>query len=255
MIDRFTRKSRQGRGSIPKQMRREIYERDSYTCQFCNKVFSPEHLTIDHLIPLARGGLDEPTNWVTACRSCNQQKADKPLEEFAASLEIDIESLPVHGDSVIDNHDLPIQLRMIRKRIFDRTRKGLMRIRGTSAQKKLEKAYRRELWQTSLGQMLEKEFPTLPGHVRAMIPEIETIAKDAKEFLLLVELAKSAQTRNLIGTVLTADSPIVDRVRSLAERGKNPSLERRLRAALTRFEKAVARLDKGDRESNRLRSR
>src|SRR5690606_40273361 len=91
--------------------------------------------------------------------------------------------------------------------------------------------------------------------VRAMIPEIETIAKDAKEFLLLVELAKSAQTRNLIGTVLTADSPIVDRVRSLAERGKNPSLERRLRAALTRFEKAVARLDKGDRESNRLRSR
>jgi len=130
-----------------------------------------------------------------------------------------------------------------------------MRIRGTSAQKKLEKAYRRELWQTSLGQMLEKEFPTLPGHVRAMIPEIETIAKDAKEFLLLVELAKSAQTRNLIGTVLTADSPIVDRVRSLAERGKNPRLERRLRAALTRFEKAVARLDKGDRESNRLRSR
>lgn len=47
------------------------------------------------------------TNWVTACAPCNQRKANTPLSEFAKTLGIDSKELPVHGDPIIDNRELP----------------------------------------------------------------------------------------------------------------------------------------------------
>jgi hypothetical protein len=73
-----------------------------------------------------------------------------------------------------------------------------------------------------------------------MIPEIQTIAKDTSEFLLLVELAKSANTRNLIGTILVKDCKIVDRVRELIDRPSTDApLRKRLEQTLVRWEKEV----------------
>ena len=220
-------------------MRNDIYRRDNFTCQFCQDKFDQEDLTIDHLVPLAQGGLDEVTNYVTCCSPCNNRKSDLPLVKFAEEIDIDIKALPIHGDPVIDNGKLPIQIRLVRKRIFDRMRQGDLRIGGKSAQKKLEKEYRREFWKTEEGQRLIHEQPRLPGHVRIMIPEIMPIAKNIREYILLVELAKSADTRDLIGTVLFQGIPIEDRVHSLANRDKNPALEKRLKQAIQRFNKAI----------------
>ena len=239
MKKRFTGTSRTRRGSIPRSMRNEIYSRDGYRCQFCLGEPGTAELTIDHLIPLALGGLDEATNYVTCCRSCNSAKADRSLQEFATSINIEVEDLPVHGDPVIDNQDLPIEIRAIRKRIFDRIRSGKLRTRGRSGQKKIEKAYRREFWSTPLGQALEAEEPSLPGQVRVVIPEIKTVAKTEREYLLLVELAKSAKTRELIGTVLDATVDVESRVRSMANRERDTALAKRLNNALSRFERAV----------------
>ena len=239
MRDRFTRKSRTTRGSIPKHMRQEVYRRDEHVCVYCGAECRAEELTIDHMIPLALGGLDEMTNWVTCCQGCNHRKAAKPLQEFLESLTMPVDDLPVYGDPVIDNPAVPIQLRLLRRRIFDRIRRGQLAISGKGAQKKLEKAYRRELWQTADGKLLEAEFPNLPGQVRAAVPEIRSIAKSKREFLLLVELAKSARTRNLIGSVLTADVDVEARVRSLHERESNPAHRKRLEHALKRFERAA----------------
>lgn len=239
MRRRFTGKSRTTRGSIPKRMRTEIYLRDKFTCQFCQNSPDKDELTIDHLIPLALGGLDEVTNYVTCCLSCNRRKADRSLEEFAREVDIKIEDIPIHGDPVIDNHEMPIQIRLIRKRVFDRIRRGDIRVGGQSAQNKIEKEYRREFWSTEMGQKLENEEPLLPGHVRIMIPEIKTIAKTPREYALLVELAKSANTRELIGSVLSADTDIEARVRSLANRNKDLALEKRINHALRRFNKVV----------------
>lgn len=221
-------------------MRDSIYIRDGYKCQFCLRELDSAELTIDHLVPLALGGLDEVTNYVTCCRSCNSTKADRPLEEFALTVNVDVDDLPVHGDPVIDNENLPIEIRSIRKRIFDKIRRGELDARGRSAQRKIEKAYRREFWSTSIGQALETEEPTLPGHVRILIPEIRTVAKTAREYLLLVELAKSANTRELIGTVLDEDSDVEARVRSIVRTSKDIALVKRLNQALVRFERTVA---------------
>ena len=80
------------------------------------------------------------------------------LAEFAKSLDIPLDELPVHGDAVIDNEDLPIQIRELRRMIFDQYRKEELRLRGKQAQKKLEKAYRRSFWETAEGKALEKSF-------------------------------------------------------------------------------------------------
>ena len=177
MRDRFTHATRIGRGNIPKAVRQEIYKRDGFTCQFCGAQQPPKELTIDHLVPVSRGGHDEITNFLTACKPCDQRKADLSLEDFSAGLNIEVQELPVHGDPIIDNTNLPIQIRMLRKRIFDKYRKEELSLSGKQGQKKLEKAFRREFWLTEHGKKVEREFPSLPGHARVMIPEIKSIAK------------------------------------------------------------------------------
>lgn len=236
MHDRFTKKTRTERGRIRKRIRQDVCERDAQTCQFCGRLLGEGQFTIDHVIPLANGGTDEVTNYVTSCLECNQRKADLPLAEFAKTINIKIEELPVHGDPVIDNERLPIELRLLRKRIFDRIREGELRAGGTSAQKKVEKLYRRTFWQTPEGKALEAEFPQLPGPVRVMVPEIRAIAANAKDFLLLLELAKSANTRNLIGTLVTSDCDVEERVRSIQAKSGDPSLRKRVGWALERWQ-------------------
>lgn len=240
MYDRFTRSSRVGRGPIPKRMRREVFDRDDHTCVYCGRTLTDDECTIDHLVPLATGGLDEMVNYVTSCSSCNQAKAALPLEEFAAQLHLDVTKLPIHGDPVVNNPDIPLPIRLIRKRVHDRVRAGKMRATGKTAQKKIEKAYRRDLWQTSAGQALAAQAPELPGHARVMLPEIDTVAKTPDERVLLVELSKSANTRNLIGTVLTRECDVVARVESIAQSTTDLALQKRLKQALVRFRRARA---------------
>ncbi len=224
-----------------RKVKDEVLRRDDYTCQYCGRKLEAGDLTIDHLVPIARGGLDEILNYVACCEPCNQRKADSSLEEFAQTVDVRVEKLPVHGDPVIDNEALPVELRVLRKRVFDKVRAGELRISGKSAQKKLEKAYRHDFWQTTYGKALEEEFPNLPGHVRVMIPEIQAVASDESEYLLLVELAKSANTRNLIGTTLTRETDVEKVVCSMKEGSANPALQKRLKQAWMRADKEIRR--------------
>ncbi|MBA7697085.1 hypothetical protein ES703_105743 [subsurface metagenome] len=238
-VDRFTRRSRFGRHRIPPELKTEVFHRDDFTCQYCGSKFASSKLTIDHLVPVSRGGLDEIVNYITSCLPCNQRKTNLPLEEFAKSMSIPIEAIPVHGDPVIDNEKLPIQIRLLRKRIFDKIRTGEIQATGKRAQVKIEKHYRMALWQTNEGKALEAEFPSLPGHVRIMIPEIQTIAKNLREYLLLVELAKSANTRSMIGSVLTFDCDVESRVRSIGDRTNDMPLKKRIIYAIQRFDREI----------------
>jgi 5-methylcytosine-specific restriction endonuclease McrA len=59
-----------------KKLRLMILNRDSWSCQYCGEVERSE-MTIDHIIPIARGGTDEPENLIAACKRCNYSKQDK----------------------------------------------------------------------------------------------------------------------------------------------------------------------------------
>ena len=43
-------------------------------CYYCGEKFSGEDLTMDHKIPVSRGGLSEKSNLVAACKECNNKK-------------------------------------------------------------------------------------------------------------------------------------------------------------------------------------
>ena len=68
--------------NIPPEVRKYVFERDYYQCQSCGKTQLETQLTIDHIIPLARGGQNDISNLQTLCHPCNQQKKHYPDPRF-----------------------------------------------------------------------------------------------------------------------------------------------------------------------------
>jgi hypothetical protein len=56
-------------------LRFEILRRDSHTCRYCGRSAPEVKLTVDHVVPSALGGADDPGNLVTACVDCNGGKS------------------------------------------------------------------------------------------------------------------------------------------------------------------------------------
>lgn len=52
-------------------------------CHHCGKNFSPAELTMDHLIPVARGGFSKKGNVVPSCKECNTKKGHKTAVDLA----------------------------------------------------------------------------------------------------------------------------------------------------------------------------
>jgi 5-methylcytosine-specific restriction enzyme A len=52
-------------------------------CHFCQKKFPPKELTMDHIVPLARGGTSTKGNIVACCKACNRdKKLEIPVEKI-----------------------------------------------------------------------------------------------------------------------------------------------------------------------------
>lgn len=50
-------------------------------CHYCGEKVPPKELTLDHIVPIARGGRSTKGNCVPACKECNNRKKDLlPLE-------------------------------------------------------------------------------------------------------------------------------------------------------------------------------
>ncbi len=43
-------------------------------CHYCNRKVGPGELTMDHIVPLVRGGKSTKSNIVPACKECNNRK-------------------------------------------------------------------------------------------------------------------------------------------------------------------------------------
>ena len=63
-----------------------VKRRDDYTCQYCGKKEDRKKLTIDHVIPVSKGGESSFDNCVTACYKCNNKKNNHLLSETAMTL-------------------------------------------------------------------------------------------------------------------------------------------------------------------------
>jgi 5-methylcytosine-specific restriction endonuclease McrA len=67
----------------------EVYSRSDGWCAYCSKELDFDLLStvsgpnIDHRIPVSRGGDDSLENLALVCRTCNQRKGVRTVEEFA----------------------------------------------------------------------------------------------------------------------------------------------------------------------------
>ena len=82
--DKLTEKAfaKEQRALMTKKLRETIKARDNYTCCTCgNSTYVEPNLLleIDHIIPIAKGGLTEESNLQTLCWKCNRSKSDKIL--------------------------------------------------------------------------------------------------------------------------------------------------------------------------------
>ncbi len=77
------------RRNPPAWTRRGLLARDHYTCAYCGKQCSAREATVDHVLPVSRGGRSSWGNTVTACFRCNQRKADRTPHEAGMKLLIE----------------------------------------------------------------------------------------------------------------------------------------------------------------------
>jgi hypothetical protein len=69
-----------------RRLRLEIYERDGGKCTYCKaELVRDGFWHIDHVKPLAAGGVTEPTNLVLACASCNSSKGARTPAQWKAA--------------------------------------------------------------------------------------------------------------------------------------------------------------------------
>ena len=70
-------------------------------CHYCHRIVGAENLTLDHVVPVSRGGRSTRGNCVPCCKECNSaKKAYTPAEQILAKLfpegveEVDMSSEP-----------------------------------------------------------------------------------------------------------------------------------------------------------------
>jgi 5-methylcytosine-specific restriction endonuclease McrA len=72
MLKEMYRRRRQ-----PRFSKHNLYIRDLYTCQYCDTPYTKSNLTLDHVLPLSKGGKTSWENIVAACGPCNSRKGNK----------------------------------------------------------------------------------------------------------------------------------------------------------------------------------
>lgn len=61
-----------------------LFKRDGNICYLCNMPIHEDVATIDHVVPLSKGGRDDSTNYKLVHPLCNIQKGNMTLDQFKA---------------------------------------------------------------------------------------------------------------------------------------------------------------------------
>lgn len=63
-------------------IRLQIAARDGLVCHYCSATVKPSSFTVDHIVPVFKGGTDDLSNLVACCRRCNSKKGTKDYTDF-----------------------------------------------------------------------------------------------------------------------------------------------------------------------------
>ncbi len=73
-------------GYVPGSTRYEVLKRAGYRCELCGAHEGQAALHIDHIVPRARGGSDDLSNFQALCVTCNTNKRDRDDTDFRGVL-------------------------------------------------------------------------------------------------------------------------------------------------------------------------
>ena len=89
----IVRKSQMG---VSGAVQQRIWYRDGFQCMYCGKKITDVQLTIDHFQPLEKGGVNNVSNYLSACRSCNKRKGNTDPVEYCAKYGLDWNGLKLY---------------------------------------------------------------------------------------------------------------------------------------------------------------
>ena len=133
------------RKSTGKRTRFEIFKRDGFRCVYCGVTPVQSVLRVDHVVPIAEGGGDDPANLVTSCFDCNAGKSAVPLEERKFSPAIVTEAQREHAEQIREY--LAIQ-------------------KEVAAAKQEMVNHVADHWERTIGPLSQEMFDRLPGLLR-----------------------------------------------------------------------------------------
>jgi len=70
------------REPIDRVTREEVYHKFGGHCAYCGHQLKSKGWHVDHVIPVAAGGVDDIMNFFPACKHCNTLKNASSLEQF-----------------------------------------------------------------------------------------------------------------------------------------------------------------------------
>ena len=84
---------------IPPLNNETLFKRDGHVCLYCGGDFQGRDLSRDHVTPISLGGADTWNNVVTACKRCNNRKANHQPEQVGMQL-LAVPFTPTHAEYI-----------------------------------------------------------------------------------------------------------------------------------------------------------
>ena len=78
----------------------KLKDEQGYRCAYCKNKFNKNNrATIDHVVPISKGGSNHLGNLVAACAGCNRKKGSMIIEPKIRPGSLDYENEPAYKES------------------------------------------------------------------------------------------------------------------------------------------------------------
>lgn len=64
------------------RIKADVIERDGSICCWCDKILTPDIISMEHIIPDSQFGMFNATNLTVACVRCNNKRGNKPFFDY-----------------------------------------------------------------------------------------------------------------------------------------------------------------------------
>lgn len=71
---------------LTKALKKQVLDEAGWKCEYCGTELNELTASVDHKIPLSKGGTTDRSNLIAACSRCNMQKADKIISTISSPI-------------------------------------------------------------------------------------------------------------------------------------------------------------------------